>query len=242
MSVKSALLSLDLPEHGRVELPLAGVGGRMVAALFDVLLMLFAGGFAALFTLAGAGITALDEAFTTGLLVLTLGLLPLFGPLLFEIAWRGQTPGKRMFALRVISHDGTPATSGQILLRNILRLVDFLPAGYFIGVVSMFLTGHGQRVGDLAAGTVVIREDARGLSEAGALDERADVPHELSGVPETVVRAARLLAAPDRDIDGPARHERQAQLLALVREHRPDLRDQPDHALWELLTRARSTP
>jgi uncharacterized RDD family membrane protein YckC len=240
--VKSALLSLDLPEHGRVDLPLAGIGGRTAAALFDALLMLFAGGFVALFSLTAVAITALDEALATGVLILMLGLLPLFGPLLFEATWRGQTPGKRFFALRVISIDGTPATAGQILLRNILRLVDFLPAGYFIGVVSMFLTGHGQRLGDLVAGTVVIREDPRGLVEAGALEERTDVPRQLTGVPETVVRAARLLAAPDRDVDGPARFARQAQLVALVRQHRPDLHDLPDAAIWDSLTQPGSIP
>ena len=133
----------------------------------------------------------------------------------------------------------TPASPGQLLLRNVLRLVDFLPAGYFIGVVSMFLTGHSRRVGDLAAGTVVIREDPRGLYEAGALDERADVPREPSGVPETVIRAARLLATPGRELDGPARRERQAELLAIVRQQRLDLRDQSDDLLWQLLTGSR---
>lgn len=84
-------------------------------------------------------------------------------PVLFEVFWRGQTPGKKALGISVINDDLTPVSLGTSLVRNLLRTVDFLPLFYLAGLVTMLSNRHFQRLGDLAAGTLVIsvRESAR---------------------------------------------------------------------------------
>jgi len=78
----------------------------------------------------------------------------------FEMLWNGQSPGKRWVGLRVIRTDGTPITLSESFIRNLTRFVDFLPAGYGIGILSMFLDKQSRRLGDLAAGTLVVHDRA----------------------------------------------------------------------------------
>lgn len=90
--------------------------------------------------------------------------------LIFETLFRGRTPGKRLTHLRVVSDGGSVLSWRQSLLRNLLRVVDWLPAGYLVGVVAMLISPRVQRLGDLVAGTIVIRE-----REAIVSDVMADV-------------------------------------------------------------------
>jgi len=77
----------------------------------------------------------------------------------FEWLWNGQTPGKRWLKLRVIREDGRPITFWEAAMRNLLRIFDMMPAGFYsIGLISVFISARDQRVGDLFAGTVVVRE------------------------------------------------------------------------------------
>src|SRR5438132_13763249 len=77
----------------------------------------------------------------------------------FEWVWHGQTPGKRWLKLRVIREDGRPISFFEAMVRNLLRVVDFIvPPFYSIGLISVFATERDQRVGDLVAGTVVVGE------------------------------------------------------------------------------------
>ena len=78
--------------------------------------------------------------------------------LFFETLLRGRTPGKMFTRLRVVSVDGRVIGWRQSLLRNLLRMVDYLPAGYLVGLVAMVASPRVQRLGDLVAGTLVIRE------------------------------------------------------------------------------------
>ncbi len=82
----------------------------------------------------------------------------------FEILWNGQSPGKRWVGLRVIRIDGTPITLSESIIRNLVRIIDFLPTAYGVGVVTMFINTNSRRVGDLAAGTIVVHDrEAKGL-------------------------------------------------------------------------------
>ncbi len=231
----TAILSLDLPEHGRVDLPLAGVGGRMAAALVDTILMVFVGAMVTISILVTVGGKAITFDVGIGVISLVSGLLPVVGPLIFELSWRGQTPGKRVMSLRVLSRDGSPASGGQLLMRNILRLVDFLPVGYTVGVVAMFISEHDQRLGDLVAGTVVIREDQAALAEVAAFQAEIRVPPDLHGLPEPLLRAAILLVDPYRVLDQSVMSRRRAELAELVRAHRPDLSQESNEAIWNRL-------
>lgn len=98
-----------------------------------------------------------------GFLLICLFALEWLYPVLFEVFWRGQTPGKRILGIAVINDDLTPVTLGTSMIRNLLRTVDFLPLFYLAGLVTMFSNRRFQRLGDMAAGTLVIslRESAR---------------------------------------------------------------------------------
>jgi uncharacterized RDD family membrane protein YckC len=76
----------------------------------------------------------------------------------FEIIWNGQTPGKRKFGIRVIKDSGRPLTAAESIGRNLMRIVDWLPFLYGIGIVSAFLTAGNKRLGDLLVGSLVVRE------------------------------------------------------------------------------------
>jgi uncharacterized RDD family membrane protein YckC len=91
-----------------------------------------------------------------GFWYITLFLIEWFYPVVFEVFRRGQTPGKKMLGISVVHDDLTPITFGTSMLRNLLRSVDFLPFLYVLGLITMVSNGRFQRLGDLAAGTLVI--------------------------------------------------------------------------------------
>jgi len=103
-----------------------------------------------------AGGAAYAGAAGVGFVLIAWFLLEWFYPVVFEVLGNGQTPGKRAFGLRVINRDGTPIGWGASLIRNLLRVVDFLPFFYVTGVISMLCSRDFQRLGDLAAGTLVV--------------------------------------------------------------------------------------
>jgi uncharacterized RDD family membrane protein YckC len=98
-----------------------------------------------------------------GFLMVILFLVEWFYPVLFEVFRNGQTPGKKILGISVVHDDLTPVSFGTSLVRNLLRTVDFLPFFYLFGLVAMVSNNRFQRLGDLAAGTLVIsvRESAK---------------------------------------------------------------------------------
>lgn len=92
----------------------------------------------------------------TGIILLILFILEWFYPVLFEIYNNGQTIGKKTMGLTVVNDDLTAISWGSSLIRNLLRFADFFPFGYLVGVSSMVLSSRFQRLGDLAAGSLVI--------------------------------------------------------------------------------------
>jgi uncharacterized RDD family membrane protein YckC len=114
------------------------------------------------------------------------GILPpiafyfLYHPIV-EIAMRGQTPGKRMAGVRILSRGGGQASVAALLIRNIFRLVDSLPGFYLVGLVTCIFSQHRVRVGDLAAGTLLVVEDLEGeksLARVESLAARSTLPLE----------------------------------------------------------------
>jgi len=99
------------------------------------------------------------EALGTALLILIWFLINWWYPVLFEVLTHGATPGKKALGIKVIHQDGTPVGWSASIIRNLLRQVDFLPFLYATGLVTMFLNSRFQRLGDLAAGTVVVYRD-----------------------------------------------------------------------------------
>src|SRR6267143_2856507 len=157
MTVAAGRLEVETPDHVLLRYDLAGAGNRGFAAVVDFLLATVIA-FTAnlLLTWAGAYNQANLAIFGGLTLIVTLVLIWAYF-ILLEWLWNGQTIGKRLYRLRVINEDGSPAQFTAVLIRNLMRLVDFLPALYGLGVLVIVLSPKSQRLGDLAAGTYVGR-------------------------------------------------------------------------------------
>ncbi|MCP4540813.1 MAG: RDD family protein [Chloroflexi bacterium] len=161
-------LSIDTPENVAFDYKVAGIGSRFLAALVDTLLILVLQlvVYGTLLLLANSLLGNLQDWETSQVtwLFAVFGLIAfafLWGYyVFFEALWNGQSPGKRRANLRVIRSDGTPITLTESLIRNLVRLVDFLPAYYGVGVVTMFADEQTRRLGDMAAGTLVVHDRA----------------------------------------------------------------------------------
>lgn len=153
-------ISVATPEGVTLEVTLAGVGSRFVAGVIDQLLRWSL--LLALITLLailgdGLGDDGLSGAGTVAIIVAIFFVQ--FGyDVLFEVLASGRTPGKRWTGLRVVKKGGTPIGFLASCLRNIMRIVDSLPGFYLVGILSVMFTANNQRLGDLAAGTIVVRE------------------------------------------------------------------------------------
>lgn len=146
------------PEAVVLEFETAGMASRMLAALVDsaIQVLVLLGILLASFGLTEAGIEAggLGNAF----LYVVLFLLLFAYPAGFETLWRGRTPGKAALGLRVVTVEGGPIRFRHAAIRAILGLVDKYLFGAVFGVVALLLTRRNQRLGDLVAGTIVLRE------------------------------------------------------------------------------------
>jgi uncharacterized RDD family membrane protein YckC len=163
-------LNIDTPELVQLEFSVAGLGSRSLACLFDYFLQGVG------WTLLILGLVWLVEAFGGGqqthssdtsspsgvwvaAILLLIFFLVQWGYFsLFEAFWNGQTPGKRLFRLRVIEKSGRSINFLDALTRNLLRAVDMMPGFYIVGIVFLFTTRRCQRLGDMVAGTIVIHE------------------------------------------------------------------------------------
>ncbi len=149
-------LVVATPERVSFDYQVAGLGTRAIAQILDLLILsglLIALGFLGLaFAAFGAS--------TVGSLVMLFGAFVIvFGYFwISEAFWSGQTIGKKVFRLRAVGDRGEPMTFVQAGIRNIVRIVDFLPYGYGVGLVTLFINGKGRRLGDLAAGTIVVKD------------------------------------------------------------------------------------
>lgn len=153
------------PENIEVAYELAGIGSRFVGALIDHLLQLIiilAVSYVAsaiAFGLAIAPVLRGRAPFWLEAFIVLATFLVLAGYFIFfELLWAGRTPGKRAVGIRVVRDSGSPVDPYASVVRNFVRLVDFLPPPYGIGLMSVFLSRDYKRLGDFAAGTIVIRE------------------------------------------------------------------------------------
>ena len=163
-TVHGRVLSVETPEHARLDFPLADLGSRALAITADfavqiaggvliaVVLTLLLGEWGAPGVWAGLG----EAVFIVATFVIY--VLYFF---LFEFFWDGRTPGKRLMGLRVIHVGGEPLSLSGAALRSVIRVVDLLPGG-LVGAVSIMATKRSQRVGDIAARTLVVRDGGWG--------------------------------------------------------------------------------
>ena len=218
-------ISIATPEGVDLQLTLAGLGSRSVARLLDQLVQT---GVIVAVTLLGSlliGSTS-DEgngsggAAAAGFLVLL--FLVQFGyDVLFETLASGRTPGKRWSGLRVVRVDGGPVGFVTSAVRNLLRLVDFLPGVYAVGMVAVVASRRNQRLGDMAAGTLVVRE-ARTGTRAAAVPAASELAGEHVPAWDVSAVTAEELATVRRFLDRRA---------ALTVEARARLADDLAHRL-----------
>jgi uncharacterized RDD family membrane protein YckC len=156
-------LTITTPEHVPIRLEAAGAGSRFLAISIDSLITI---GMSS--TIAGICAIFLPRG-VTGAIFVTLSFFLTWGwHIWFETRANGRTPGKRALSLRVIDSRGLPVSLHQSLVRNIMRVVDFLPAFYAFGAVAVMLSPLRRRLGDVVAGTLVIR-DAQPLALRGQI-------------------------------------------------------------------------
>jgi uncharacterized RDD family membrane protein YckC len=162
MDPTSDQLNIDTPELVDIEMPLAGIGSRFIALLVDYLI--WGAGLLVLtllFSLFMPGLKAsskLSAQWATAIGIFIVFLLQWGYFTLFEAFWNGRTPGKRVARIRVIQRSGRAIGLFESMARNLVRYVDQIPFFYAVGVIAMFVTRQHQRLGDLAAGTLVVRD------------------------------------------------------------------------------------
>lgn len=169
-------LIIETPERVQLEFALASIGNRFLAVTIDHLVQYLSIFLIAWFFLSIAGYSGSDvvdapeqlltEApkWVVATLIIILFLIFAGYFIAFEWLWSGQTPGKRLLKLRVIREDGRPLTLWESIARNLLRIGDAVPGFilpvYSVGLIAIFLNSRDQRLGDMFAGTVVVRERA----------------------------------------------------------------------------------
>jgi uncharacterized RDD family membrane protein YckC len=167
-------LIIETPERVQLEFALASIGNRFLAVGIDHFIQYFAIFIVVWIMFSVAGYSSSEVVTETDKLlsempkwtaaILIIGIFLIFAGyfIIFEWMWNGQTPGKRLLKLRVIREDGRPLTLWEAIARNLLRVGDAVPGFivpvYSVGLIVLFLSSRDQRLGDIFAGTVVIRE------------------------------------------------------------------------------------
>lgn len=221
--------TIDTPENVTFGYEIAGIGSRLLGGLLDSVILglaLFLVNIVLVALLEWTDAEAMaasvlgGEAEMTWVGGLILALYALLNFVLiwgyyvvFELTWNGQTPGKRWANLRVVRANGNPAGFLDVVIRNLVRIVDFLPTGYGLGLTVMFLNQQARRLGDYAAGTIVIKE-RKGLSLDNLSDNRRQLaptpaPLEVQAAWQQRFAALRRLSATDYELirDALVRHD-----------------------------------
>ncbi len=212
-------LQIETPEHVTLDLEIAGVGSRAFAAVLDTLVL--AGGSLAL-VLLGALLGGLSlAAGRAAALLVTFGGFVMWNGyfIFFEGMRRGQTPGKRLAGIRVVMDTGHAVTLGAAATRNLLRVADFLPPPYLIGMLLVAFHPRGKRLGDLVAGTVVARDrpqEAHGPARE-AVD--ADAAPSIPLLDDESFRLLSQFAARHDQLDPATRARLAGSLASRLAEH-----------------------
>jgi uncharacterized RDD family membrane protein YckC len=155
-------VTIATPEGVELELVLAGLGSRFMAALLDVVIQL-----GAIFALAIVFAPVGDSGYVLAAFFVAAFLILFAYDIVLETWNRGRTVGKLAAGLRVVRTGGEPVGFLTASVRNFLRLADFVPAFYVTGVITILVTSRNQRLGDLAAGTFVVRDRRPAMMAAG---------------------------------------------------------------------------
>lgn len=230
-------LAIATPEGVEVELTLAGIGSRFIAGGIDFTIQL-----AVIISLALITQPAGDAG--AALFTSAMFALIFFYDVLFEVLGRGRTPGKRWTGLRVVRSGGRPITLARSSVRNILRIIDILPGFYAVGMTVIFITPRNQRIGDLAAGSHVVRTrhgDRRRVGGQLDADPGPAAMWDVTAVSQDDVAAVRAFLERRFELQGEHRAQIAAELASRLRPRvggaSPDLSNE---SFLELLVAAKA--
>lgn len=152
--------TVKTPEQVDISYTVAGLGTRFLALVIDlilqyVLLILL---ILSLVMLSEANVLRNFSEWYIAMIIISVSLISGGYFIFFELLLKGKTPGKAALKLRVVRKDGRAADVSGILIRNIIRMIDFLPFMYAIGMIAIFINKDCRRIGDIVGGTVVIAE------------------------------------------------------------------------------------
>ncbi|WP_113959714.1 RDD family protein [Roseimicrobium gellanilyticum] len=224
MSSRSATLNISTPEGVTFSLPLAGPITRSLAFFIDFAVMSAAWNLVAILI---KPLFFLMQDLALGVAVLMQFAFVEGMRMMMELLWRGQTVGKKLMGLRVVDEQGLKLRASQVVIRNLLRFVDMLPLFYALGGLVSLFNARAQRLGDLAAGTVVVRTvktqppDVAAVL-AGKFNSFRECPHiearlRQKVTPEEAQLALNALVRRD-DLDEAARHKLYEELATHFRE------------------------
>jgi uncharacterized membrane protein SpoIIM required for sporulation/uncharacterized RDD family membrane protein YckC len=182
-------LEVETPEHVLLDFEIAGIGSRALAAFADLLILI------ALLLALSLAVSLWPRGggrWTTALFSLAAFALYWGYHTFFEGVWRGQTPGKRLLGIRVIRDTGHAVRLSDAAARNLLRAADMLPPPYLLGALLVALHPRGKRLGDLVAGTVVVR-DQPVITAAAAAPPAPEAESDAGGAPELSDEEFRVL-------------------------------------------------
>jgi uncharacterized RDD family membrane protein YckC len=197
-------VTIATPEGIELQLQLAGLGSRFIAGVTDLIIQIVLLVALALVTGALSG----GEALNATVYVIGAFVILFIYPILFEVLARGRTPGKRLTHLRVVRDTGAPDDLPASAIRNVMRIVDGPVLLYLPTVISILATARNQRPGDLAAGTLVIREASPEASWKGPTGDRQPVPNwDVSAITAEELAAIRQFLDRRQTLDRKARSE-----------------------------------
>ena len=229
---------IETPEGVTLTVPLAGVGSRFVGATIDSLIQFgLLGAGAVVFLYWGAAGAASEGAFA-----LVAFLVFFVYDVAFEVLAGGRTPGKRWTGLRVVRAGGQPVGFVASAIRNLLRPIDFLPSLYLVGIASVLVTKRNQRLGDLAAGTVVARAPRRAqpapfrpAQQAAPVTAAAYTAWDVSAVTAEEVGTVRAFLERRHSLELGARNQIAATMAERLRPRVAGAPDLSDEAFLEQL-------
>ena len=177
--------TIETPENVSFAYDVAGIGSRFLATLVDSLIQytllavlfivfLLIEYFGTAFALPSAVRSLAPVFLLIALFVVQFGYF-----LVFELVTGGQTPGKQLFGLRVIKENGYPLSPLDTIIRNLVRIIDFFPVWYGVGIIVMFLNERARRLGDYAAGTLVVK-----IRDEVKLNDLRTVPAAAMNLPD----------------------------------------------------------
>ncbi|MCC6316944.1 MAG: stage II sporulation protein M [Gemmatimonadaceae bacterium] len=212
-------LEVETPEHVLLDYEIAGLGSRALAAIIDTVILVVA---MAALTLLGFWLQARLGSTVVLAVVALLDFALLWGYFaLFEGLREGQTPGKKWLGIRVIQETGHGITMREAAIRNLLRLADFLPPPYLLGALIVAVHPRGRRLGDLAAGTVVVRDNPLTAGATLPIEASDATTHGAPLLADDEYQVLRTFAARAPDLDPDVRTRITSSLAARFSDRVP---------------------